>query len=327
MELRHLRYFVAVAEELSFTKAAAKAPARPAVAHAAGAESRGRNRREIAGPLEQPRRAHRGRALFLFDSKKLLAMCAESVAAVQRMNRGESSQLNIGYVANIHYGLLPATLGAFRKLCPRVALNLFDMTSAEQFQALDGRKIDLGFVGLRPRSPATICSPNAWRTTRCSSPFRPAIRSRRSRRIKLADLAPQFFIGMSARPIPAPGNGCSRPARAPDSPGGFCRRRTANRPRSSLSPTGWAWPSCPSKSRAAARRRGLSPALSAAPPRIDHRLARRQSLQAAQGLHPDREGDRGRRFADGRPRVLSLAAMSVATFADRPRSQRWRLLN
>jgi DNA-binding transcriptional LysR family regulator len=70
---------------------------------------------------------------FLFDSKKLLAMCAESVAAVQRMNRGESSQLNIGYVSNIHYGLLPATLGAFRKLCPQVALNLFDMTSAEQF--------------------------------------------------------------------------------------------------------------------------------------------------------------------------------------------------
>src|SRR4030095_8404501 len=87
---------------------------------------------------------------FLFDSKKLLAMCAESAAAVQRMNRGENSQLNIGYVANVHYGLLPATLGAFRKLSPRVALNLFDMASAEQFQALESRKIDLGFVGIRP---------------------------------------------------------------------------------------------------------------------------------------------------------------------------------
>jgi hypothetical protein len=43
-------------------------------------------------------------------------MCAESVDAVQRMNRGERSQLNIGYVCNLHYGLLPATLGAFRKL-------------------------------------------------------------------------------------------------------------------------------------------------------------------------------------------------------------------
>ena len=85
------------------------------------------------------------------------------------MKCGENSALNIGYVANIHYGLLPATLGTFRKLHPGVAVNLFDMTISEQFQPLDGRKIDLGFVGLPPRSPATLCSPNAWRTIRCSS--------------------------------------------------------------------------------------------------------------------------------------------------------------
>jgi hypothetical protein len=62
------------------------------------------------------------------------------------MSRGESSELNIGYVSNLHYGLLPATLGAFRKLYPCVALNLFDMTSAEQLHALAARKLDLGFV-------------------------------------------------------------------------------------------------------------------------------------------------------------------------------------
>src|SRR6186997_2348968 len=150
MELRHLRYFVAVAEELSFTKAAEKLRlAQPSLTRQV------RNLEAEIGVRLLDRSKNRvtltdeGR-LFLFDSKKVLAMCAESVAAVQRINRGESRQLNIGYVANIHYGLLPATLGAFRKLCPRVALNLFDMTSAEQFQALDGRKIDLGFVGLRP---------------------------------------------------------------------------------------------------------------------------------------------------------------------------------
>ena len=148
MELRHMRYFVAVAEELSFTKAAQKLRlAQPSLTRQV------RNLEDEIGVKLLDRSNNRvalteeGR-LFLFDSKKLLAMCAESVAAVQRMKRGENSDLNIGYVANIHYGLLPATLGAFRKLHPGVALNLFDMTSAEQFQALDGRKIDLGFVGL-----------------------------------------------------------------------------------------------------------------------------------------------------------------------------------
>ena len=74
--------------------------------------------------------------LFLFESKKLLAMCAIRVASVQGMKRGENSVLNIVYVANIHDGLLPATLGVFRKLHPGVALNLFDMTTAEQFLTL-----------------------------------------------------------------------------------------------------------------------------------------------------------------------------------------------
>jgi DNA-binding transcriptional LysR family regulator len=136
-------------------------------------------------------------SLFLFDSKKLLAMCAESIAAVQRMNRGESSALNIGYVANIHYGLLPATLGAFRKLSPGVALNLFDMTSAEQFLALDGRKIDLGFVGLPPAFSGhqLLSECVAHDTMLVAVPTRHALAKKA--KVTLADLASQFFIGMS----------------------------------------------------------------------------------------------------------------------------------
>jgi len=139
---------------------------------------------------------------FLIDSQKLLAMCAESVAAVQQMKRGETAQLNIGYVANIHHALLPATLAAFRKLCPNVTLNLFDMTNTEQFQALDDRKIDLGFVGLRPaRSgrdfPSECVAQDAILV---ALPVRhPLVRKAM---LKLADLAPQFFIGMSEKNQP-----------------------------------------------------------------------------------------------------------------------------
>ena len=118
MELRHLRYFVAVAEELSFTKVAQNLRlAQPSLTRQV------RNLEDEIGVLLLDRSNNRvkltdeGRR-FLFDSKKLLTMCDESVAAVQKMNQGDSSHLNIGYVANIHYGLLPATLGAFRKLCP-----------------------------------------------------------------------------------------------------------------------------------------------------------------------------------------------------------------
>jgi DNA-binding transcriptional LysR family regulator len=202
MELRHLRYFVAVAEELSFTKAARNLRlAQPSLTRQVrnledeiGVRLLDRSNNRVA-LTEEGRR-------FLFDSKKLLAMCAESVAAVQRMTTGESSQLNIGYVANIHYGLLPATLGAFRKLCPRVALNLFDMTSAEQFEALDARKIDLGFVGLRPAfsSHDLLSECVAHDTMLVALSDRHPLA--KSPKLKLADLASQFFIGMSAKTHP-----------------------------------------------------------------------------------------------------------------------------
>ena len=202
MELRHLRYFVAVAEELSFTKAAQKLRlAQPSLTRQV------RNLEDEIGVRLLERANNRvalteeGR-LFLFDAKKLLAMCAESVAAVQRMNRGESSQLNIGYIANIHYGLLPATLGAFRKLYPRVALNLFDMTSAEQFLALAGHKIDLGFIGLRPALSGhdLLSEVVAHDTMLVALPTRHPLTKKA--KLKLADLAAQFFIGMSAKTHP-----------------------------------------------------------------------------------------------------------------------------
>ena len=202
MELRHLRYFIAVADELSFTKAALKLRlAQPSLTRQV------RNLEDEIGVRLLDRANNRvtltaeGRA-FLFDAKKLLALCAESVASVQRMQRGESSQLNIGYVANIHFGLLPAIFGAFRKLCPSVALNLFDMTRAAQFEAIDSRRIDLGFVGLLPEHPGRdllsecvaqdkmlVAVPEQHPLARKSTP-------------KLADLAPHFFIGMSAQTHP-----------------------------------------------------------------------------------------------------------------------------
>ena len=202
MELRHLRYFVAVAEALSFTKAAEKLRlAQPSLT---------RQVRNLEDEIQVQLldRSNNRVALtdegrqFLSDSKKLLALAAESIANVQRMKRGENASLNIGYVANIHYGLLPATLGAFRKLSPGVALNLFDMTSGEQFQALDARKIDLGFVGIRP-SPAVhalVSECVAHDTMLLVLPTGHALAKKA--KVKLADLASQFFIGMSSKTHP-----------------------------------------------------------------------------------------------------------------------------
>ncbi len=202
MELRHLRYFVAVAEALSFTKAAQKLRlAQPSLTRQV------RNlEEEIGVPLldraKNPIVLTRAGAVFLADAKKILAQCAETVATVQRLHGGESTQLNIGYVAHIHHPLLPATLGAFRKLWPAVALNLFDLSSAEQFLALESRGIDVGFVGLRPESsgPPLLfeCVTHDAMFLLVSTGHPLATKAK----VSLEDLASQFFISMSAKTHP-----------------------------------------------------------------------------------------------------------------------------
>jgi len=202
MELRHLRYFIAVAEALSFTKAAEKLRlAQPSLTRQV------RNLEDEIGVRLLDRASNRVAlteqgSRFLFDAKKVLALCAESIAAVQRMDHGESSHLNIGYISNLHYGLLPATLGAFRKLSPSVALNLFDMTSAEQFQALDAQKIDLGFVGLRPAlSGHDLRSECVGHDTILAAlPVHHPLAKKE--KVKLGDLDSQFLVGMSTKTQP-----------------------------------------------------------------------------------------------------------------------------
>src|SRR3989440_10779321 len=154
MELRHLRYFVAVAENLNFTKAAAKLHlAQPSLTRQIHNLEEEIGVRLLNRTKSQVTLTEEGRT-FLVDARRILALATESIQAVQRLSRGETGQLNIAYSSNFNFELLPETLGAFRRAFPHIALNLFDMTPAEQFRALEARKIDLGFVGLRPPAGA-----------------------------------------------------------------------------------------------------------------------------------------------------------------------------
>lgn len=202
MELRHLRYFVAVADTLNFTKAAQHLRlAQPSLTRQIS------NLEEEIGVRLFDRTKHRvllteeGR-LFVVDARRILAMASESVESVRRLSRGETGQLNVGYVPNFHFDLLPETLGSFREGSPQVTLNLFEMTPAEQFKALEARKLDLGFVGLRPVAASEELQ---WQRV-CEQPVVAALPSNhvlaKKRTVKLADLKSLFFVGMSEASYP-----------------------------------------------------------------------------------------------------------------------------
>ena len=101
-----LTHFVAVAKVLSFTRAAERLHlAQPSLTRQIkdleaeiGVQlfDRVRKRTSLTPEGES----------FLLDARRLLAECAQSVQAVQRLSRGEASQLNIGYVANIYHDLV-----------------------------------------------------------------------------------------------------------------------------------------------------------------------------------------------------------------------------
>ena len=97
---------------------------------------------------------------------------------------------------------MPKTLAAFRQSFPHTALNLFDMPPAEQFRALEARKIDLGFVGLRPPAAAgqwqweCIARHNTVMVLPLKHPLL------KKARVSLAELKTMFFIGMSERTHP-----------------------------------------------------------------------------------------------------------------------------
>ncbi len=202
MELRHLRYFVAVAEDLSFTKAAARLHlAQPSLTRQIHNLEEELGVRLLERSKSRVSLTDAGRS-FLVDARRILVMAGESVVAVQRLSRGESGELNIGYLSNFDFALLPETLRAFRQAFPHLALNLFDMSPAEQYRAIEARKIDLGFVGLRP--PAA----NGWLETESIGRHRtvavlPASHPlARKRAVRLAELETMFFVGMSEKRHP-----------------------------------------------------------------------------------------------------------------------------
>jgi DNA-binding transcriptional LysR family regulator len=197
MELRHLRYFVAVADALSFTKGAQTLHlAQPSLTRQIkdleqeiGVRLLDRTRKGVSLTPE-------GKS-FLVDAKRVLHLSGEIVKSVQRLSRHEATPLNIGYVANLFYDLLPITLASFQRSFPTVPINLFDMTCGDQFRALNDGKIDCGFVG-----PQEAIAELGFQFRSIASYETVAALARNNPLakkpiIKLKELKPSFFIGMS----------------------------------------------------------------------------------------------------------------------------------
>jgi len=148
MELRHLRYFITVAEELHFGRAAQRLNiAQPPLSQQI------RQLEEELGVVlfHRTKRSVQltdAGQVFLEEAKQVLIQAAQAVQAAQRASRGEIGQLVVSFVSSAAYNVLPKILQAFRARFPEVNLALHELTTDKQLQGLRDGWIDVGF--LRP---------------------------------------------------------------------------------------------------------------------------------------------------------------------------------
>jgi DNA-binding transcriptional LysR family regulator len=157
MELRHLRYFVAVAEELHFGRAAKRLYiAQPPLSQQI---------HQLEEELEVSlfKRTNRrveltdaGQA-FLDEAYKILAQVEQAKLLARRTARGEVGKLALGFVSSAAFELLPRLLYTYRKQYPQIHVSLHEMEKDQQIAALFSRQIQIGL--LRPAvNSSELCS-------------------------------------------------------------------------------------------------------------------------------------------------------------------------
>lgn len=148
MELRHLRYFVAVAEERNFTRAAQRLHiAQPPLSRqiqqleeTLGVQLFERNAR--------PLRLTETGKFFYSHAVQLLAQTSELESMTRRVGNIERS-LSVGFVGSTLYGMLPKIIRRFRDENKTVELSLHEMSTMDQIRALKDGQIDVGFGRIR----------------------------------------------------------------------------------------------------------------------------------------------------------------------------------
>jgi DNA-binding transcriptional LysR family regulator len=147
MELRHLRYFLKVAEEGHFGRAAQ----RPHIVQPALSMQVRALEEELGTPLftRTSRRVELTEAgvLFRVEAERTIRQAARAKDVAQRAARGEVGTVRIGFVGNAAFaGKLAADLRSSRFACPKVELQLSELPPLRQVEAVSLGELDVGYV-------------------------------------------------------------------------------------------------------------------------------------------------------------------------------------
>lgn len=202
MELRHLRYAVALADELHFARAAARLHiAQPPLSQQIKALENELGVRLFDRTSRRVGLTDAG-AAFIAEARRTLASAEQAIEAARRAARAETGRLAVGYVSSASYELLPAVLRAFRRRAPDVLLVLEEMNSSEQSRGVLAGTLDVGFVRRPPPTDRRLAGTVVRREPIVVAvPRDHALAAARA--IRLRELALEPFVIFPARPRPS----------------------------------------------------------------------------------------------------------------------------
>jgi len=203
MELRHLRYFVAIGEEQHYGRAARRLRvAQPALS---------RQIQDLEAELgfklfhRLPRGVELSSAgkLFLEDARRILQEISDAVERAGCVASGRSGTLRLGFTENSCWrGVVPESFRRFRELQPDAELQLQPSPSMEQIEAIRSGRMDAGFVNFMPKSDPDLDQiPVARQQVELAAPKGHPLA--KLRKLRLRDLTVVPFIWFPRSPSPA----------------------------------------------------------------------------------------------------------------------------
>lgn len=146
MELRHLTYFIAVAEELHFGRAARRLNiSQPPLSQQIrqleeelGVRLFNRTKRNVE--------MTRAGTVFLAEARRIIDAAQDAVRRAVRADKGETGNLAVGFIGSANYSVLPPVIREFRRRFPDVEIVLTEMNTSQQLEAFRDGRIQVGFM-------------------------------------------------------------------------------------------------------------------------------------------------------------------------------------